>query len=226
MSLDTLMRGSWFSLEQCGHLLRSAVALYRGGDPITAIAVAMVAREELGKYKILRDCWNEAANRGREYEADEITGLLKDHVEKQRAGGGTVMFYGERNESGLGKLIEARIRNAPGTKEYEEAANQMDALTDRRMKRLTDEREEDRRRALYGGLDPATGTWRRPVEAFSREEAFRRLVHAINDYLGHYDPENRRLHNEERCPGLNEALDAWRDKPKLPTAEHPLMPGE
>ena len=49
-----LLKGLWYSLEQCGRLLKSAGVLYEEKDYSTAVGVAMFAREELGKHRLLR----------------------------------------------------------------------------------------------------------------------------------------------------------------------------
>src|SRR6266566_893285 len=57
VSERVLLEGMWFSLEQCGRLLRDAVNLFEGGSDPTAVGLAMLAREEMGKARILRDLW-------------------------------------------------------------------------------------------------------------------------------------------------------------------------
>jgi hypothetical protein len=47
-----LLKGAWYPLEQCGRLLSDAVALYRQKSYSTAVALAMIGREELGKYRM------------------------------------------------------------------------------------------------------------------------------------------------------------------------------
>ena len=75
-----IMRGIWFSLEQCGHLLQDAVSLLREGRYATAVGLAMIARDELGKYKALLELWNRA-NAGA---AVTTRDLPRDHVVRQK----------------------------------------------------------------------------------------------------------------------------------------------
>src|SRR2546422_11027789 len=49
-----LLRGAWYSLEQCGRLLSDAILLYREKSYSSAVALAMIGREELGKHRMLR----------------------------------------------------------------------------------------------------------------------------------------------------------------------------
>lgn len=38
--------GSWYALEQCGRLLQSAVCVFDSADHATAVALAMLGKEE------------------------------------------------------------------------------------------------------------------------------------------------------------------------------------
>jgi hypothetical protein len=57
VTAQTLWEGSWLALEQAGRLLRSASILWDSGDPSTAVAIAMLGREELGRSRLLRQPW-------------------------------------------------------------------------------------------------------------------------------------------------------------------------
>jgi AbiV family abortive infection protein len=56
-SSDYLLRGTVFALEQCGLLLRDARILCEAGSYASAVVLTAFAREELGRYKILRGLW-------------------------------------------------------------------------------------------------------------------------------------------------------------------------
>jgi hypothetical protein len=49
VSERVLLEGAWFALEQSGILLRDAVTLYERASPVTAVGLAMLAREEMAK---------------------------------------------------------------------------------------------------------------------------------------------------------------------------------
>ena len=51
---EYLLEGAAYALEQCGLLLRDANLLYRSGSYASAVALALFAQEELGRWKILR----------------------------------------------------------------------------------------------------------------------------------------------------------------------------
>lgn len=48
------------------------------------VALAMFAREEIGRYRILLDYWTKAAT-GQAFDAEHVGSDLLDHVDKQRA---------------------------------------------------------------------------------------------------------------------------------------------
>jgi hypothetical protein len=53
VSARYLLEGFWYALEQCGRLLHDAIDLYELGRFGTAAGLAMLAREEMGKARIL-----------------------------------------------------------------------------------------------------------------------------------------------------------------------------
>jgi AbiV family abortive infection protein len=79
-----LLKGAWYSVEQCGHLLHHAAILHRAKAYPTAAAVALLGREELGAYRFLREEWKKATETGVEPDADAIRDALQDHLLKQQ----------------------------------------------------------------------------------------------------------------------------------------------
>ncbi len=84
-SSDYLLRGAVFALEQCGLLLRDSHILYSNRSYASAVALAAFAREELGRYRILRELWKRTVA-GEGFTVKQIRDLCDDHVEKQREG--------------------------------------------------------------------------------------------------------------------------------------------
>src|SRR5262245_50311170 len=113
---EFLVRGYALALEQCGILLRDACQLYESGSFANAFALAAFAREELGRSKILLDFWRRQLG-GSSVTVDEINAACDDHVEKQRAGMLSTTMRPDR-ESGLGKILTARMKNPPGSREW------------------------------------------------------------------------------------------------------------
>lgn len=200
-----LMKGVWFTLEQCGKLLLDAVLLYRADRLASAVGLTMVARDELGKYFLLLDLWVDASAG----QAVDVSRLKENHVEKQRRAAVSATLGEGDDDERIGTF--EKLKAAPwGSPEFQRVfASLGDAQT----------RKNDRERAFY--VDPSDGGWSRPCEAFSRSRAERLLGDALNDYRGQYDPINRMLHFKDRRPGLHEALEKWTDKPELP--EMPVL---
>jgi AbiV len=92
VSPDLLLHGAWYALEQCGLLLRHAVVLYEDGGYSTAASLALLAHEELGKFKIPIDWWR-AALSGQSPTVDKVWSAVEIHEQKQRKGQGGVSIY-------------------------------------------------------------------------------------------------------------------------------------
>jgi len=81
---SVLLEGVWFSLAQCGSLLSGAVTLYKAGNEPAAVGLAMLGREELGKYRLLLEQWRESEKTGVGPTVGEVQAICAEHVEKQR----------------------------------------------------------------------------------------------------------------------------------------------
>src|SRR5260370_35007390 len=80
---DYLLRGAVFSLEQCGLLFRDARILCEAGSYASAVVLTAFAREELGRYKILRGLWKRTLS-GESFTVKEIDQRCEKHDEKQK----------------------------------------------------------------------------------------------------------------------------------------------
>src|SRR5215471_8995026 len=96
---DDLIHGAWYALEQCGLLLNDAWILLQHARHATAASIAMIAREELGRYEMLLDFWRETVVNGIHPSVNEVRSKLERqrgvHLEKQRRGGGTLIYRGD-----------------------------------------------------------------------------------------------------------------------------------
>jgi len=202
------MQGAWLSLEQCGHLLRDAVLLFQQGRYASAVGLAMVARDELGKYKALLELWN----RVRAGEPVTTADVPRNHLERQKlAVMSATLMDGDDPER------QRKFDALSAARSDDERQRAIADLADAEVRRA------DRERAFY--VDPTDAGWSRPVANFSRERAERVIVDALNDYRVQHDPENRRLIYSGRRPGLHEALEAWTEKPPLPAPPEPQGAG-
>src|SRR6266567_6412614 len=84
VAAPVLLRGAWYSLEQCGRLLSDAIVLYREKSYSSAVALAMIGREELGKYRMLLDEWRKSEATGKYPTVYATQTACADHVDKQR----------------------------------------------------------------------------------------------------------------------------------------------
>lgn len=200
LTSTAIMQGAWFSLEHCGHLLQDAVLLFRKGHHSTAVGVAMIARDELGKYMELLDLWNHASA-GKLVTTKSLT---RNHLDRQKlAALSATLMDGDDEER------QRRFKALETARDPSERQRLIESLGD------AEKRKGDRERAFY--VDPVEGGWSRPSAAFSAQQAERIIVDALNDYRVQQDPTTF----SERRPGLNEALKAWTEKPELPAPPEP-----
>jgi AbiV family abortive infection protein len=75
-TLNFLMRGGWFALEQGGRLIRDAEILYKAGSYSSAVALALLSREEVSKARTLFGLW---------IRADRIETISRERVLKEIA---------------------------------------------------------------------------------------------------------------------------------------------
>ena len=207
---DILLKGAWYAIEQCGLLLQHAVVLHDAKAYSTAVAVALFAREELGRYKILRDFWEKADREGKSPTVDEIKKACDAHEEKQRRGQLSVMYRAD-GPGKLSDLLRARFENRPGSPAYVQAEKEIKKLDETTIKRTPKNRHLSRMKALYVDLNDTGTSWNRPC-ALSARQSKDCLTHAATDYAIQQDNLRRGMVN----PNLAAALKAWLERPKLP----------
>jgi AbiV family abortive infection protein len=66
-----LLEGAAYAIEQCGRLLRTADLSFEHGDNATAYALALFAREELGRWTMLLDLRREVLA-GKQFTAEQV----------------------------------------------------------------------------------------------------------------------------------------------------------
>jgi AbiV family abortive infection protein len=221
VSASVLLQGGWYAIEQCGRLLQDAVTLHRARAYPSAVALALIAREELGRYIILRDFWRKVAEDGSLPTVEAVLAACDDHVEKQRQGQLSLTFRADSPGGGLARIVSAYIHNPPGSPEWKEAKAQLDTLLAKLQRRAPTDRHSTRMRALYVDLNESGTGWSRPCE-LTEGEAMNCLLDAVNDYAlqvnNHLQPEILKSVD----PALAAALDAWPERPPLPPAVWPF----
>jgi AbiV family abortive infection protein len=213
-----LLEGAWFALEQCGVLLRDAVALYERESPVTALGLALLAREEMGKSRILLDVWRDVVNNGTTVRGEDIRKLTDDHVVKQtKAQVSLVQTVGEigteAGETGFAKLLRTVVTSGHSESEREEARQILDDVSERQRDRIPEDRHKIRMRALYVDLNESGTGWNRPNQMIG--DVRTQLEHAVSDYVNRL----QRLQVEVLPavePKLAAALEQWPERPALP----------
>ncbi len=220
VAASVLLEGSWYSLEQCGRLLASAVALYKEKDYSTAVAIAMFAHEELGKCRILLDEWKKAVETGKLPNVEQIKHACGDHIEKQMRGQGSVILE-PASGSALGMAIKNAIENAktPTVPAYRAADKRIKAEVDAKGEHDPEVRHEIRLEGIFVDLGDWGKAWKRPCKTFSEGESLRLLRNAVNNYAEQRDgfSNTAKLKNRE----LAKELDTWTGKPVLPEPNCP-----
>jgi AbiV family abortive infection protein len=218
-----LFQGAWYSFEQCGVLLRDAVLLYENGSHATTVGLAMLARGEMGKGRMLLDLWRGVVNKGRKVSADEIRDQFKDHKAKQ----GKAQISQTSRWSGdteVAKLNRASMMGNPDVAGREAARRELDRLDKKRRKRTPDDRHKARMRTLYVDLNESGTGWSTPVE--TPDDARAHLEDAANDYgllwVRLQGTEAARVKRDD--PNLAAAKDAWPERPTLPEPVRPKFP--
>ena len=216
-----LLQGAAYALEQCGLLLRDANILYRSKSYASAIVLTAFGREELGRSSILLDLWRRALA-GEAFTTAQIKDACDDHVTKQRAGSLSLTMSADRN-SGLGKILLARMESHPQSEEWRKADAELKRIDETKRKRTPGDRHEKRMAALY--VEPISETlWNRPAVA-SESAARDFLMEAVNDYAGRYHQgyitPAEMLKEIDRK--LYDALQPWADRPVLQPPEWPKL---
>jgi AbiV family abortive infection protein len=211
VSLDFLLRGGWYALEQAGRLVNDATVLFETGSHSTAAGLALLSREELAKSRKLLALWMRAA-RGEQITRDQMVEDIDiGHIEKQRHGASS--FCIPVDDATL-QVIKRERDVTP--EEDDEVRRKLRATFERLMKKAPTTRHQQRLRAFY--VDPSKdgNIWLRPSD-LARSDAADILVDARNDYWQHRHPGMPGRASD--IAALNAALAAWQDKPELPPAK-------
>ena len=215
-----LLEGAAYALEQCGLLLRDANSLYSCGSYASAVAVALFAREELGRWRILLELRTQVLSGGH-LTIEKIQQRCRDHVKKQEAG---MMSFVMRavTDTALGKLLNTYLNAKPGSEEWKTAREQLEQDQER-TKLIPAERYKQRMSALY--VDAvAPDRWNRPTREISQISAYEHLQDAANDYSGQYDRyTNPEIYKPDDLELYTE-LEQWIGRPTLPIPERPELP--
>ena len=211
-----LLYGILYTLEQCGLLLRDACTLHESGAYPSALGLAALAREELGKSSFLQEKRRESVAQGKNIPLEEIEKAWDNHELKQKYGQHSIV---QRSpiDTRQGKLVQELLMNPPGTEASRRARKDLREAADRAGKRTPEQRTRQREGAFYVDFDKDSHRWKRP-NALPKEEARTFIEHAVKDYQDEMIAFNEaRIRDAE----LFQALQAWSDRPELPEPQWP-----
>jgi len=194
-------------------MLRDAVTLHDAGAYSSAVALALFAREELGRHRILVDFWKRA-HAGSPPTANAARAACDDHVEKQRHGQLSNTYYLE-GDTGLARLVRVKIDYPPDSPEYKRATEELARIDKMVSKRPPGDRHTSRTRAIYVDLDESGERWNRPSRC-TRIESDRCLRNAVGDYSVQAEEMQTPVLLKIREPDLSDAVEAWQARPPLP----------
>jgi AbiV family abortive infection protein len=212
VSARYLLEGFWYALERCGQLLHDAIDLYDLGRFGTAAGLAMLAREEMGKAKILLKIANEVDG-GRELSPRELADALEDHLVKQRHAQLSVVLSGA-----LGTQLAMLMRKSMDPSDpYSQAAfEELNQLVKQKVRRTPDDRHSVRQRGMYVDPDDTGTVWNRPAH-FTKEEALNHITHTMNDYSVLLN----NLEHAGQYEKVRALLKDWPDHSELPERRWP-----
>ena len=208
-----LLEGSYYALVQCGRLLTGAVILYKAGDYSTAVGLAALAHEELGRSWYLKDQKKKVVS-GEPVSVEEIREACKNHVVKQEWGQASVVQR-FTVDSIYGKLLQERNRADPQSKERQEYDRQVDDITERQMGRTPQARHNERMKAFYMEPNELDSDWNKPWEK-DKAAALPFIEDALNDYGMQRNSVWVLEILKGDDPELAQAVEAWKDRPALP----------
>lgn len=215
-----LLEGALYALEQCGILLHDAVTLYRDGAYPSAIVLAVFAREELGRFRILLGLRKDVISGQRKLTTKDIQKECEDHVRKQEWGQLSTTIF-SLNDSVQGRLILETRLNPPSSSKWKEATRQLDRAMKAVRKRTPSHRHDMRMKALYVEPADAGNGWNRPSQEYRDQAVVLRFINeAVGDYTGQHSRYAQGYVPEEEDE-LFRIIQEWDHRPELPLPEWP-----
>ncbi len=214
VSAQYLLEGSIYALEQGGLLLRDACALYQSRSYASAIVMALFSREEVGRYKLLRDLRKDMADKCLAVTLDAIKKKCDDHVTKQLRGQFGVTLKSSGDDQ-IGRLLRAGRNNPVQSPEARAANDELDLIARRQYRQMPHQRNDLRQKCLYVEPTDSGTTWNRPKDQ-SKQTAREEIDGAAIAYAGAIDRITRVDAYREEDPTFYLALGAWKECPTMP----------
>jgi len=208
-----LAEGAWYASRQAGLLLEDASRLFDAGRSGTAIALAMFAREEIGKARLLFGLAAETAS-GRKITVVDVRAECVDHEGKQEAAVFSISLSAPRDSAAA--EIMKRVFSREDSDDAREVLEQLGRLVQAKRRRTPSDRHEARLRALYVDVRD-DGAWSRP-EDFDRQAALGHLCDSLNDYS---IISSNIQQGRGAAPEVLRLILDWPDRPPLPPPSWP-----
>lgn len=217
-----LLEGSFYALEQCGHLLRSASILFDEMQFSSSIVLAAFAWEELGRSRILLDLLKKALFQQQTVTLKQIENLCGEHVSKQQWGQVARITRGSKDDR-VTQLIKTTISVKPDGPEggvFLKAWQELKAVAARLAKKTPEKRHRKRKKALY--VEPSeTGLgWSCPCQQFDAQESEFFLLDAINDYSIAVEDMKREIVDVKEG-AMRDLITSWPGRPEMPPLPWP-----
>jgi AbiV family abortive infection protein len=214
---ETLLQGAWYALEQAGRLLQSAAILADNDDPITGAALAMFAREEIGRSRSLRDL-ADRIKAGEVFDAGDVKTTNENHMHKQLAGVLSTTLRGAP-PSGIDRALRKMLSSTPSSPDWQSAKQVVDVATNAKRKIIPQNRHSLRIASLYVDLDDTGLGWHRPC-VLDVSIAVNEIIDAVNDYALLRDSLRGEVLAED-YPEMASALASMISKVTLPAPRWP-----
>ncbi len=218
VSAQFLLEGTYYALEQCGVLLRSASILYDERQLASSVVLTAFGREELGRSRILLNFLVDVLIKGKTVSLDRIQNACKDHVRKQEWALVTRVTRGRKNDK-ITRLI--RTMHTAGDQEWQfnEAWKEIKQIAAQQAKRRPTDRHKKRIKALY--VEPSENglSWNRPSEQVKDDDEndfF--LLDAINDYSITI------AELTQKDGPVGDLIQQWTNRPQPPPPSWPKRP--
>jgi AbiV family abortive infection protein len=144
MNRQAVLLGSVYALQQAGLLLEDAVILFDRGRRATAAGLALFAREEIGRHRILKKVWSDMAPDALK-PAKEINKCCQDHVTKHREAQRSYVLRADTAQ--LEELLQSQMKGGPQA--VRNGRPRLDAIRAQREKRAPTDRARFRETSFY-----------------------------------------------------------------------------
>lgn len=185
--------------------------------------MALFSREEVGRYKLLRDLRKEMVEKCRTVSVKEIRRTCGDHAAKQFRGQSGVILKSSGDDQ-IGKLLRATFDYPSQSPEACQARAQLDTIVQQLHHRMPQQRHDLRQKSLYVEPSDSGTSWNRPKDQ-SKQTAREEIEGAANAYAGALNRFTSVGAYRDEDTDFYSALEVWKECPTMPTISSSDLPG-